>query len=705
MTFTRTLRLRITPDRVAGVIDADTGNAPEFWSGSPVRIRLALFAGVSGDTLWGDFSDIGTIEVQLKSPGSGGVAPADTSPPLASATTGTFAPALTLAAWNAGHGAHAELVLSGAQMALARGKLWVAVVAHRLSSPDPVTLAAGPVSLMGDGYSPGAGDPPPAPPAYPSPVALAGLFAALADEVVARAAGDTAEAQARAQAIAALATSIASSLTGKVDKVIGKALSSNDYSDAEKAKLFGISGTNTGDQDISGIAVNAAALAAEIARAVAAEATKAPLASPALTGTPTAPTAAPGTASTQLATTAFVRSALDALVAAAPGALDTLSELASALGNDPNFAATVTTALAGKALRAPTPTAGHLATLDAFGNPLDSGYKIAKDNTFAGDNEVMLGGDWRNGLKGGYALAGANAAISGYGTAVNLPLSDHFEIVALIEKDAGDLTLRSLFGVTTTAGQVSLNVGNAYEAHGLWTVSFGDLIYFYTTAPDKPAWVAWGRDETDFYVRLNGTKTYGRGEISPGERAVAISRVFGGIYAGFGQMSGRVRTWQVFNTSLSDTEFARIMRGDIQAIDMAGLVARFPADSVAPSGAWPSTVGGYIIFPGAGITPLAPNPGLTRTIRCVATDVSVSAGAEANAAFSGISTQDIVALSALQPGWGCEWTPDTDMPDGLMTKRGARIPAVGSANLRLINLTAGALNSGAVTGTLTITLR
>lgn len=74
----------------------------------------------------------------------------------------------------------------------------------------------------------------------------------------------------------------------------------------------------------------------------------APLASPALTGTPTAPTPANGTNSTQLATTAFVQAALSALIDSAPGTLDTLNELAAALGDDPNFAATVTTSLASK---------------------------------------------------------------------------------------------------------------------------------------------------------------------------------------------------------------------------------------------------------------------------------------------------------------------------------------------------------------------
>lgn len=72
------------------------------------------------------------------------------------------------------------------------------------------------------------------------------------------------------------------------------------------------------------------------------------LASPNFTGKPTAPTADQSSNDTQLATTAFVRSAIAALVDSSPGALDTLNELAAALGDDPNFATTMTNALAGK---------------------------------------------------------------------------------------------------------------------------------------------------------------------------------------------------------------------------------------------------------------------------------------------------------------------------------------------------------------------
>lgn len=76
---------------------------------------------------------------------------------------------------------------------------------------------------------------------------------------------------------------------------------------------------------------------------------KAPIASPTFTGTPAAPTATAGTNTTQIATTAFVRTEVSNLVASAPSTLDTLNELATALGNDASFATTVTTALGTKA--------------------------------------------------------------------------------------------------------------------------------------------------------------------------------------------------------------------------------------------------------------------------------------------------------------------------------------------------------------------
>ena len=97
----------------------------------------------------------------------------------------------------------------------------------------------------------------------------------------------------------------------------------------------------------------------------------APKASPTFTGTPKAPTAAAGNNSTQLATTAFVQVAIAALVDSSPGALDTLNELAKALGNDPNFATTMTNALAGKMDK--SANGSDIADISAFLNNLGLG--------------------------------------------------------------------------------------------------------------------------------------------------------------------------------------------------------------------------------------------------------------------------------------------------------------------------------------------
>jgi len=75
----------------------------------------------------------------------------------------------------------------------------------------------------------------------------------------------------------------------------------------------------------------------------------APLSSPTLTGVPLAPTASSGTNTNQIASTSFVRTEISNLVSSAPSTLDTLNELATALGNDPNFATTITNNLASKA--------------------------------------------------------------------------------------------------------------------------------------------------------------------------------------------------------------------------------------------------------------------------------------------------------------------------------------------------------------------
>lgn len=105
--------------------------------------------------------------------------------------------------------------------------------------------------------------------------------------------------------------------------------------------------------------------------------TKAPLDSPAFTGTPTTPTPPDDAVGLEMANAAFVRKLLAALVGSSPEALNTLNELAAALGNDPNFATTMTNALAGKQPKDATLTAlaGLATAADRF--PYFTGNDVA----------------------------------------------------------------------------------------------------------------------------------------------------------------------------------------------------------------------------------------------------------------------------------------------------------------------------------------
>ncbi|WP_177339342.1 phage tail protein [Pseudomonas sp. NBRC 111142] len=130
----------------------------------------------------------------------------------------------------------------------------------------------------------------------------------------------------------------------------------------------------------------------------------------ALTGVPTCPTPAAGTNTNQVANTAFVRAAVSDLVDSAPGALDTLRELAAALGNDPNFATTITQEIGKKADKATTL----------------AGYGIAdalkKGDHGLGSTLLQTTGVDQQGLPGGfYAMGDGATSFMNYSSIINLP--------------------------------------------------------------------------------------------------------------------------------------------------------------------------------------------------------------------------------------------------------------------------------------------
>jgi hypothetical protein len=87
---------------------------------------------------------------------------------------------------------------------------------------------------------------------------------------------------------------------------------------------------------------------------------------------------------------AAVDAAIDALVTGAPGALDTLNELAAAIGDDADFAGTITAALAGKVPTTRTLTAGTGLT---GGGDLSANRTVAVDFGEVGDVSTQEFGD------------------------------------------------------------------------------------------------------------------------------------------------------------------------------------------------------------------------------------------------------------------------------------------------------------------------
>lgn len=128
-----------------------------------------------------------------------------------------------------------------------------------------------------------------------------------------------------------------------------------------------------------------------------------------LAGIPTTPTATLGTNTTQIANTAFVANAIANLIASSPAALDTLNELAAALGNDANFSTTITTALGLKAPLAspaltgtptvPTATLGTNTTQAASTAFVAAGLANLITTTLGGDSAFATTNSTNLGLK------------------------------------------------------------------------------------------------------------------------------------------------------------------------------------------------------------------------------------------------------------------------------------------------------------------
>lgn len=271
---------------------------------------------------------------------------------------------------------------------------------------------------------------------------------------------------------------------------------------------------------------------------------KAPLASPALTGTPTAPTAAAATNTTQIATTAFVRTEISNLVASSPATLDTLDELAAALGDDPNFATTVTNSIATKAPlaspdltgvpTAPTAAVGTNTTQIATTAYVLSAIPAGTVQDYVGDSEPS---GWK--FLNGQTLTGAQtsfpqlwaAAPAAWRSGSNLVLPDARGRVSVAKSATG--TFSGVVGSTGGAETVTLTANQSgVKSHGhSFTGTQGTV-------------VAETQDHTHGGSTQNDTPDHSH--VVP--IGVAQEGVFTGIIGTSGH-NGNVHTWAASATS------------------------------------------------------------------------------------------------------------------------------------------------------------
>jgi hypothetical protein len=222
-------------------------------------------------------------------------------------------------------------------------------------------------------------------------------------------------------------------------------------------------------------------LDAKLASATAAS-TYAPLVSPALTGTPTAPLAVTGTNTTQVATTSFVQQELAVLTTGAPAALNTLDELAAALGDDANYAATITTALGNKAPLA-SPTFTGTVTLPAAGIVFTDGTQAkegvpSRTPIIAKTDSYTLSALTERDSLIEVAKATATTVTIPTDATLNFPIGTSIDI---LQTGAGQVTIAPVSGTVTVNATPGLKLRTTWSSATLlkraantWVV-FGDL--------------------------------------------------------------------------------------------------------------------------------------------------------------------------------------------------------------------------------------
>ena len=216
-----------------------------------------------------------------------------------------------------------------------------------------------------------------------------------------------------------------------------------------------------------------------------------------ITGATSVPTANAGNSSKAIANTEFVAKSISALVNGAPDQLNTLNELAKALGNDSNFAATVTAELA-KKLNS-TEAESTYATKTEAETRISAAVPTGCVQAFAGRTTpqgwLLCDGSAvsRTDYAALYAVIGTTYGAGDGSTTFNLPnLVDKFvegSATAGTVKRAGLPNITGTLKSRPESANGTIHGGSVTGASGAFSITFkGDDVKEYGLADVSPAY-------------------------------------------------------------------------------------------------------------------------------------------------------------------------------------------------------------------------
>ncbi len=209
------------------------------------------------------------------------------------------------------------------------------------------------------------------------------------------------------------------------------------------------------------------------------------LESPQLTGIPTSPTPGSNSSSDQIANKEYVDNKISDLIGGAGSALDTLKEIESALGNDPNFAATMTTKLGTKLDKN---SANYVKTLSISDNTAGTGQILKVQR---GDDTSYVLNIKDTVIQPATAAPKIAAASAAVGTSLKYAREDHVHPLQTYMQAtpsgtswvAGATAGKALVNATTTNFGALLNAPTKSYRVGLSTYpSSNDLVYLYSVS-------------------------------------------------------------------------------------------------------------------------------------------------------------------------------------------------------------------------------